>query len=566
MDSRIIFIILFVFTFSTFSFADRQLNTTESLELIRHLADNNRGGWLIQGALTAQHLVYHASDGIVIQSSEVVRCDGDHFLREVQITEHNAPRKGSLQASQGIVVDAENMKLNQHRIFSWDGKKYSCYYPDAKYADICETVLTPADIDKGVLVAGYVPWGQGLYSMERLSALKISVWEREEDKNYFLEIRIDTPESAAILIRLDPERNYSVLRFEMLQNEKSTMVQRYEGYQYLSNSWIPRTITIERYNILVDPPGLVSYEDWNITISKDRSIEMKSIQPVLSDGTLVRYKPSSLEKRLWYQHNNSTDMAGLLAEKLFTSGMDPKSSNCATLAGSYIAHQFNIDTLPYNPDVWDKGENTSLLSLKASMEKFGLTATPVKTDIEALRTWKEGRVILHLTESLHYVVLDRIEGDYAWIIDLSSNQFYYRRHIDTLRRQWMDGVALIVTDPSLSTEVVVPRISDEEASNILGSQQGGAGYYDCTDLIQPFEVILCPTPIGGAGGICAGRYWELDEVWGCKPSYGPSSCYGTGFPRGYYADCRNDPFDPFRCIKGDVFALRQIRGCVHENE
>lgn len=562
MVSRIVFLCVLILAVLAPSFADRQWSSLETEDLIRRLAENPRSGWIPQGALTAQRLVYHASDGIVIQSSEVVRCDGDRFLREIHITEHNAPRKGSLQSSQETVVDAENMKINQHRIYSWDGNQVTCYYPNAKYADIQETTLAPSELDKGALTAGFVPWGYGFYSLERLSDLKISIWEREEYKSRYLDMRIDATDSAVVLLRLDPGKGNSVLHLEMYQKEKRTLLQRYEGYQYLLNSWIPQTISIERYNVAADPPGLVSYEDWSLAVSQDKSIDSETMRPALSDGTLVAYKTSSLDKPLWYQQNNASDMAGLLAEKRVLSAIDPKQSNCASLAALYIARQFHIDNFTIRSDSWSQDGKVSLLNLKTSLEQSGLAAAAVKTDVEGLRRMKSGHAVLHLTDSFHYVVLDRIEGDYVWIIDLSANHFYYRRPIDTLRRQWTDGIALIVADPAQPTEMVAPRISEEEASAIFGSQQGGAGYYDCTDIVQPTEVILCSEPMGGYGGACEGRYWELAEVHGCEPSTGPNSCYGIGLPRGYYADCRNDPFDPLRCIKGETFALRQIRGCI----
>ena len=542
--------------------ADRELTGPEVLKVLQTLTERPAETWIEQGTLTARQLEYTADGGLVTESVETASVNGPYFRREKVIALHNASKSSSTDGAQ-LGLDAATLDLNRRRVTAWDGQRFIRYFPNAGHAMVRETTSPCSAERKGLLTMGLLPWGNGLFAFDALSTRCTMATERTGFNRTVIELRLEFSRSLTAVLVLDPERTYAVCEYAIWREGVQVLKQNYEEYTLAAGQWVPRAITIQRYDTTKQPPLLVSYEDWRITSIDTEPPSVDAMRVAFDAGTLVKYNSIALpEETLWYDHNPRSDIEGLLQEKQAQIQAASRSTvNCAALAARHVAgvHGRMMEDQLLTQLTPEVNGPTSLLDLKKVIEESGLMAVAVQTDAKSLAPLSECSVILHLDDSAHYVVLDELEKTHAWVLDLASRHFYARRRIDELACQWGQGIALLVSDRSLEDKWLDRAISDEQATKIKGSDQSGFGYYECDPVIQPFEVILCPEPYGG---VCHGRYWELAEVHGCIESEGPSTCTGTGVPRGLYAPCVNGS-SLNSCTTGDEFLLRPVRGCLN---
>ena len=80
--------------------------------------------------------------------------------------------------------------------------------------------------------------------------------------------------------------------------------------------------------------------------------------------------------------------------------------------------------------------------MKYFLQGFGFYCRAVKTNINTLKNLKGCKAILHFPGKKHFVVVDRIDDKYVWIIDFSSAKFYDRTDISFFDMDWTerDGI------------------------------------------------------------------------------------------------------------------------------
>ena len=232
--------------------------------------------------------------------------------------------------------------------------------------------------------------------------------------------------------------------------------------------------------------------------------------------------------------------------------------NCATLAMKYVTQQLgNPVTDEHLASLVGAPNNqTSLLALKQFAQNTGFYALAVKTDIATLKSLQNCQVILHLAANNHYVALAGIDDEYIRLIDLSRDNFLYRRPVTTFWQDWQDGTALILANEPINANGALESISLLDQQMILGA---GCqfGCYSCTDLLQEYDILFCSLP---SGGICDGVYIIYEERWGCE-SAASGSCYSSVMPRRNETPCINNPQDPLVCTIEGTWTTYYMRAC-----
>ena len=539
-----------------FAFADGQLDKAEILQIFQTLTDQPRKTWIPTGVVEAMHLEYKQSKGYITESTVIVKYDGDRFYWEINV-ESSTKQSEPQWSGDGISSrDTPDPNWNKKRVFAWDGERYTMYFRPSNHAIVTENPHDMPVVVNGPLTAGVVPWGYGIYTLENLLAAESS-GEIDSYGQIHLTVRqTNTPE---IIFTLDPAKNDAVLSWSINDPGRSSIITTYGDYQLVSGRWIPTTIILERYDDSKESPELLSYDYWEFTSISIGLPQPDSFSVVYETAALVEFYSSITDKPLSYRYSNEVDMDSLLQNRLvIASAHDTLTQNCATVAMKYVSAQLdkNVADQQLAPLVNEPNEDTSLYALRQFAQGLGFHCLAVKTNIQTLKNLKNCQAILHLPGAKHYVVLEYIDDEYIWLIDLDSNKFYYRTKLDGFDLDWSAGTALLISNEPLDLAGTFTEIGDEELHKIIGSD--GFGTYSCTDLIQQYNVIFCSEPIFG---LCGGLYTIFYNRYGCELDEDGGSCTGTGVVGNVSSPCIEDPYNPGYCIITGEWFSRYIRAC-----
>ncbi len=543
-------------------FADRQLSKAEILQLFKTLTDQPRETWISTGTIEAKHIEYKSLKGLLIESTVIVKYDGDRFYWE--INKKPETKQTESQGSINYKSSREDFDMNGNakRIFIWDGEQYTMYFKSGGNAIIIEN---PSDIPvvvNGPLTAGIVPWGYGIYTYEDLSAAESTVVEQEINGQIKVYLTIKMEDMPEMDFVLDPTKDYAVSYHSLNYDGHSSIIKNYEDYELVSGRWIPKTIYIEKYNDNKKPSKLLSYDYWEI-----KSVEVSEPQPSsfitqYETGDLVEYYSSVTRKPLSYYHSNESDISSLFQDKLVIDlTRDFQSQNCATIAMKYVASQLGKEATDEKLAelVSEQDKSTSLYAMRRFAQDLDLYCLATKTDIQTLKDRKDNcQVILHLPGPNHYVVLQAVDDEYVWIIDLDSNKFYYRIKVDEFSLDWSEGTALLISNEPGNVDGAFNKFSDQELHKIIGSD--GFESYSCTERIRLFDVVSCSNP-KYTGGICMSRYDIYFERYACEYNEEGGSCIGEGLIERTSSPCINRPEDPLVCTITGKWTSRYIRAC-----
>jgi hypothetical protein len=433
------------------------------------------------------------------------------------------------------------------------------YFRPGNHAIVTEG---PTDIPvtvNGPLTAGIVPWGHGAYTLESLLTAESSAVEVEVNgqKQVRLTVLLDADGLAVEMVFvLDPARDYAVLSYSQNNGGMASTVRTYEDYQLVSGKWVPTTITIDRYNLRKQPPELLSYDYWDLTSIRVSSPDSASFRvPYESDALVEVYSPIT-DKPLSYRYSNDVDTESLLQERLAIVADDMQTQNCATVAMQYVAGQLGKNVTDSNLAklINEPNDGTSLYQMQQVAQQLGFHCLAVKTDIQTVKNLKGCQTILHLPVPNHYVVLEYIDEDYVWVIDLDSNKFFYRTRLEDFGLDWSAGTALLVSNEPLVLEGGFTFLSDSELQEITG----GFPKYSCTELIQQGKIISCSAMMGG---ICASVYRQFWPRYGCEEDENGGSCYGDILPGVTSCPCIEDVEDPGFCTWSSEWYTQYIKAC-----
>ncbi len=550
---------ILLFVVRDFAFADRQLDDAEIAQIFQTLTTSQaKEAWIPAGTIEAIHQAYKSSDESVIDSSVIVKYDGEKFYWEINIDPSSSQ---TMPEKSRKALDLDN---NARRVFAWDGNRHTMYFKSGGHAVVTEKVGNiPVGVN-GPLTAGIVPWGRGIYTLEELLAAESSAFETGiagQKQVHLTLLKEINGLSLEIVFVLDASKDYAVLSWSVNNIGYTSIVKTYQDYQLVSGIWIPTTIIIERYDNTKQPPELLSYDGWNLTSIDAGTPPSDSFAVPYETDTLVEYDSSITGTTLLYHHSDEVDTDSLLHDKLaIAATRDPQIQNCATVAMKYVSaklgHDVNDQQLSQLMNVPNR--NTSLYTLRQFAQQLGFYCLAVKTDTQTLKDLEGVQAILHIPKINHYVVLGAIDDKHVGLIDLNSDRFYQRTRLDAFKSSWSEGTVLLISKTPLLLSGNFTQISDENLHEIVGSDGGGFGLYSCTDLIQVYDIIFCSEPLFM---MCGSRYRLFYNRYGCEPDENGGNCSGTGMVGNISCVCIEDPFDPGTCMLSSDWYSQYIRAC-----
>ena len=475
-----VLVISLLFIVQGFAFADRQLDDIEINQILQLLTTTEvKETWIPMGIIEAKHQEYNPSEGYLINSSVIVKYDGDKFYWEINMDSYDE-LAGSRGNDSGL-----NLSTSAKRVFAWDGSRYTMYFKSGNKAVVTEKVGSMPVAVNGPLTAGIVPWGYGIYTLEGLLSAKPSAIEKDVDGNKQVHLTLSREISGLLLeivFVLDSTKDYAVLSWSMDNGGYTSIVKTYADHQQISGKWIPTTIAIERYDNRKQLPELLSYDTWTFTSVDVSSPQSDSFNIAYETDALIEYDSSVTSVPLLYHHSSKVDTESLLHDKLaIAATYNPQTQNCATTAMKYVLSQLDRDIDDQQLALLIEGsdKHTSLYTLRQFARQLGLYSTAVKTDIQTLKDLEGAQAILHIPTSNHYVVLGAIDDKHIGLIDLNSNKFYYRTKLDDFDSNWKDGTALLISKSPLLLAGNLTEINDENLQSIIGSNESGIGNYSC---------------------------------------------------------------------------------------
>jgi len=557
--NRILIYLFVVLTATGSLLADQLMEPSQTEQLVKQLTENPRQFWISQGMIQARHLEYYNFENTLKESTETMYYDGSRFRLDVYLKDGLST--DDLSEKDRVQQFQQDLKLNRNRIFIWDDEKYIQYYQSAGYAVIVTDPQTmPAENCGGPMTAGIIPWGYGDFTFSIIMSQDPKSYELSDNTLLLEYVNETTTPAMHVSFVLAPSMDNAVLSYS-IENEQALLRQTYESYTQVANQWVPSKILVERFDKRSTSPLLVSYEDWLFEMIDVSEFSDSLFTIKLENGTDVELKAAAGIKSFIYNASDRVDITKILEDKIALIGsQDSDSVNCATVAIQHIAKQYSKNILPSQLSALVSAETkkTTLFDMKKILENADLNCMAIATDIETLEKIPDCTVILHLDLSNHYVILDHVDEDGIWVIDLMNRKFYIKREIEDFLQEWNHGIALLVSDnpitPPLDAEF--RYLQADEMSQIQG---GDFGTYSCTDQLQIEEDIFCPEPMGGF--LCGGAYYAFYERYGCIEDENGGICTGKKMLSYQYVHCINDPYVQGGCTTTSTWISRYMRAC-----
>jgi hypothetical protein len=561
---------------SCITVGDRQLERTEILEIFKKLTSQSQTTWISAGTIEADHEEYRAakttntdainsrrkeelqeyqdspnkqevsvklqkmkleaipfnvryrqSNEYTMNSSEVVKYDGDRFYWEIDISSRTDSVRPSANLEGNYMTDEFNLNYNQKRVFVWDGQSYIHYYLPGNHAVVDTTDSLPRVVN-GPLTAGYIYWGDGNYSYESLSCAQTSAEEKYINDQIQIEMTINHSDGSEMKFVMDPKKDYAVSRCT-IDNLNTIVSSVYSDYQKVSDSWVPSNISTERYDSRTN--RLLSYDIWSFSSISGKTPSGRSFNVEFETDALIQYSCNVTSEPVIYSHSYAIDTDKLLLDKLaYAASEGRQPQNCATAALKYTIGKSGkeVTNQQLSQLVSKQDKTTSLYEMKKFVQGQGLYCRAVKLDIDSLGKLQGCEAILHLPKINHFVVLGEIDESHVGSVDFTSSKFYFRKETSSFDMAWANGTALLISQKPIEIEGNFTEISNSGLHKI----SGGNGW-ECDEVIQEDDTVNCDT----SGGGCGGLYEEYYRRKGCVYT-GSGSCSQISYVRKIDCSCK----------------------------
>ena len=480
---------------------------------------------------------YQMSNEYTMKTTNVLKYDGTRFYLDITVDSREDSVKLPYELKGNYKTEEFNMDWNSRRISCFDGEKEIMYTPSINHA----LIETPDYYSNGrisLIRKGIIFWGYGNLTYEKLTEMKSSVVEQNVDGRSEIVLTLSDEFDSESIFILDPSKDYAPISWVENTRDSST-VHLYSGYKLISNNWVPTSIIIEKF----DKDTNELKEGDYLTITKI-SGEVPSSSDFVVDfvpDTLIEHRYDITEPQLIYFYANASKTDLLLSErKAYIESEGKRIQNCATSSLQFAALQLGKDILDnqLSEIVNTEDMTSSLKDMKSYAENKGFNCKAVTTDIQTLKDLSGCQAILHIPGKNHFVLLDHIDENYVWIIDLTENKFYYRISVGTFDMEWTEGTALLLSNQQISLSSDAVEINDDQ----LIGYTGGYGWA-CTYLLQSYHIEFCQF----YGELCYGDFEMVFTRYGCDIAEN-GVCTDEVMTQKYTVPCRNDPEKPEDCI------------------
>ena len=489
---------------------------------------------------------YELANEYAMTSTVVVKYDGNRFYWEIDVDSRQDSVEPGPELAGNFMAKKFDLNWNGKRVFAWDGQAYTTYTASGNQAVVDAAGRFPRGVN-GPLTAGLVPWGHDHFSYDKLSTAEVLASEVVLDGITQIEMTVDWADGASATFNLDPAKGYAVTSCTLPATFEIAVVYNCSDYRQVAGRWVPMSILVERRNAITD--ALLRSDQWTITAIDGALPQADAFGVGFQADARVEYLSTVTEEPAVYTYSHSVDTEQLLAERLtYAATRDSVRQNCATVALKQAARDLGrpIPAGTLASLVGEAGQ-TSLYDMKEAARGAGLYCRAVQTDLATLKTLDAVKAILHIPGEDHFVLLDRVDDRYVWLIDLTNDEFYYRQSVDFFPMEWSQGVALLLSD-----QPVTAALSDID-DGTLGTLVGADGW-DCTRVIQDEHWYYCDYLPGG----CEGTYRYHWLRYGCEPA-ASGTCTTKMLVRYQESPCIPDPV--YLCtITGEWFYC-YMRAC-----
>jgi len=417
------------------TFADRQMDTAEVLQIFQQLTNEPKKTWIPAGVMQARREEYRApkttdiegvnstinqriieyqnnqakqelneelqkmkldaipfnvrhelSNEYTMNSTVTIRFDGDRFYWEINVDSRTDSVKPGKDLAGNFMANEFNLDWNTKRIFAWDGEEYTTYFLPGNHAIVDSTGTTPHVVN-GPLTAGFIPWGYGYYSYDNLAAADSQAVERYVDGQIQVHLTLNNADGTRMVFVLDPTKNYAVISSAITRYGNAVISKQYSDYMFISGNWVPTTVLLERYE--VGSNRLLARDLWEITAIDTTTPGIDNFNIAYEPDALIEYVSFITDKPAMYRYSQTVDTDKLLAERLsFAANEGLQRQNCATVALKYAVTQLGKEVTDARLAglVNESNNETSLSAMKRFAQSLGLYCRAVTTDINMLMT------------------------------------------------------------------------------------------------------------------------------------------------------------------------------------
>ncbi len=493
---------------------------------------------------------YKLANTYTMTSTEVVDYDGERFRWEITTSSRTDSIRPDATVATNPLIDAFQPDVNKYRVFTWDGQGYAttCNGGETVVVDVDNRL--PRSVN-GPLTAGLIPWGNDKFSYDSLADADIVATNSFDGAVKTIHLSIAHSDGSATQVNLDPAKNYAVTSATLTTSSGFEVSYRLSDYASFDGQWVPSSVVVERKNV-GEENQMPTVEQWsNIKVVSTAAPALNRFAVDLALNALVEYLTPAAASSSLYVNSGETDMDTLLGERLaYGLGEGKRYQNCATVALQHVASQFG-KPVPHAAmtDLVNTAGVTNLYDLKQSAQESGLYGRIVKTDVAGLRNLGTAKAILHLPSKSHFVVVDHVDNQYVWLVDLSNKTFYYPKSVASLPLEWTEGTALLLSDQPITGEFA--GIPDAATKDTVGGTTG----YACNRLIQEEDIVTCTQ----VGADCQGLYIFFFEVWGCGPA-ASGTCSTHEIISRQYTPCVMDPV--FGCTVFSNWYYKTTEACT----
>jgi len=480
-------------------------------------------------------------------STEYIQFSGNRFHREVVIDSHDDSVTPPPAIAQNVYTHTPDLATNRRRIFSYNGQRAYQYFKSVNLA-IEEDASGNTDIPRS-LMAGLIPWGTGIFTRKSILNSQPSATTQSIDGSAYIHLEFHH-ELASVSALLDPSKSMAVLDCTITRSS-GNMITNMDLSQYIQvdGRWIPASIYIEQHVPDNTEYRLRMSEHWQLDILDSSRPSTTDFSPQYDEGAWIKYFSPQSRGALHYSYRSDVDTDDLLTQRLFTLD-DNRPQNCASVAIEYIARKLDTPLTESPSTMIDDTGSSSLYDMKHFLKRQGLHAEAIKTTVEKLARYDDYYIIVHIPRLSHYVIVENVDSQNVWTIDLTSNDFYTSYSRDLFQNEWTEGNALLVAKQGITT-------TDEPIDNIeLQAISAGTGL-QCVQM-QDMDILYCDiTP----GGICMGMFEIYFRFSLCQPATS-GTCEDDRTVLVYDRDyCYNDPVIPGVCRTVQGFTYT-IQGCA----
>lgn len=491
---------------------------------------------------------YKLANEYSMTSRHTVRYDDGRFYWEINVSSRTDSVKPDATLAENYMTDEFDLATNQRRIFAWNGQNNTTYAASGGQAVVDAAGRQGTPVVTGPLTAGLIPWGFGKFAYESLSTASVSASQIGTDHSPLVRMTIDHSDGTTSDLTLDLSKAYAVTSATLTSPAGLVVTYTLSGHESIGGRWVPSSVTIERENLPADSHVPTS-EQWTFTSISVAVPSLGSLNVSFAMDATIEYVTPIQASSAIYTNSYETDTDELLVERLaYSVAKVSRKQNCATAAVRRVATTFGkpVSTTALAGLVGPDG-STSLYDLKQFAQGLGLYGRVVKTDLPGLANLGTAKAIVHIPGKNHFVVVDRVDDQYVWLIDLSNRRFYYRQSVHFFPLEWTEGAALLLSDRPISGQLA--DVPDGTAKSLTG----GSGYA-CNVQVQEMDLVACEY----ISGVCQGYYVIYYDRWVCGEAQS-GSCTNIQMLRWVQSPCIPDPIAV--CTYSGEWTFRYMRAC-----